>query len=712
MRNINKNSILMVLGTFLVLGFSGTTFAATTPSLGEADSYGVLANTYTNTVAGTTINGDVGFTTGPAEAPGGVHPNYGVGAPYATAGIDQGNALNNLAAQPCTFTFDDGAIDLSTDITHGPVGVYSPGVYCSVGAMNIGGPLTLDGSGTYIFRAVGALTSTAGAVVTLAGASACDVFWTPTAATTLGANTTFSGTVISNAGITVGANTTWAGRALAFSGTVTTDTTTLSTPTCTGTINVVKAVTNDNTGISAAADFDLHVKLSGVDVAGSPAIGAVAPGTSYALAPGTYVISEDATAGYEADFSGDCDLEGNVTLAAGENLTCTITNDDIAPATLAVVKIVINDNGKTKVISDFSLFVNGAPVTSGESNVFPAPAAYTVTETMDTSYTQTFSGDCSDNGTVNLNPGDIKVCVVTNNDKVSSSSSSGGNSVPPVPPLIDVVKVPSPLALPNGPGLVTYAYALRNIGTVPVTDITMVDDSCKPITLISGDVNLDDKLDVTETWEYTCATTLTQTHTNTIVATGWANGLSIADIASATVVVGLPIVPPLIHVTKIPDVLLLPAEGGMVTYTEKVSNPGDVALSNVILTDDKCSPVNYISGDINSDSKLDPSETWTYTCQTNLTETTLNTAVATGEANGLTVRDFAIATVVVSGSGFHGSAPPAPATPVANIPNTPGFPETGRSATEKGFPWEIIILSGSLGFFLLFGKFYAKSSKL
>ena len=192
----------------------------------------MLSDTYTNTVIGTTITGSVGFTTGPAVAPAGVHPSYGSGAPYAVAGIDQGNALSALAVQPCTFTFAPGAIDLSTDITHGPVGVYTPGVYCSTGAMNVGGPLTLNGSGTYIFRAVGALTSTAGAVVSAAGASACDVFWTPTAAATLGANTTFIGTIITNAGITVGANTTWNGRALAFGGTVTTDTDTITAPSC------------------------------------------------------------------------------------------------------------------------------------------------------------------------------------------------------------------------------------------------------------------------------------------------------------------------------------------------------------------------------------------------------------------------------------------------------------------------------------------------
>jgi uncharacterized repeat protein (TIGR01451 family) len=291
-----------------------------------------------------------------------------------------------------------------------------------------------------------------------------------------------------------------------------------------------------------------------------------------------------------------------------------------------------------------------------------------VTETADPNYTQTFSGDCDATGHINLGPGDIKFCIVTNNDIGPAVVA------PPVPPLIAVVKVPSPLALPAGPGAVTYTYTLRNIGTVPVTDVTMIGDTCSPITLASGDTNTDAILQVSETWTYTCSTTLSETHTNTVVATGWANGISATDIASATVVVGLPTVPPLIHVTKVPNPLTLSAGGGMVTYTEKITNPGTVALSNVILSDDKCSPMNYISGDTNGDSKLDITETWTYTCRTNLTETTLNTAIAEGVANGMTVRDLAIATVTV-------------ATAV------PALPQTGFAPEEKSVPWDIVIFS-------------------
>ncbi len=343
--------------------------------------------------------------------------------------------------------------------------------------------------------------------------------------------------------------------------------------------------------------------------------------------------------------------------------------------TINVVKIVVNDNGGARTISDFPLYVNGNRVASGVTNDYLATGdVFTVTEAGDAGYIRTFSGDCDINGQLNLNPGDNRVCIVTNDDIFVPAPPPivippeppppPPVVIPPVPPLIDVVKVPNPLALTHGPGPVEYTYTLRNIGTVPVTNITMIGDSCSPITLISGDANADAKLDVDETWVYRCTTTLSQTHTNTVVATGWANGLSAIDLASATVVVSAPelpnagiAAPPLIHVTKIPSPLTLPAGGGDVTYTERITNPGKVALSHVRITDDKCAPLKRISGDKNGDGELDPSEAWIYTCKAKLSKTTTNTAVVIGSANGFTVRDFAVATVVV--------ATPVPALPIA-----------------------------------------------
>ncbi len=215
-------------------------YAATAPPLGMASSFGILSSTYTNTASGTTIHGDLGFTTGPAVAPTVSGSTFSPpSSKYSTAGTNQGSALANLNGQACTHTFPPGAVDLATDTSHGTIGVYAPGVYCTAAssAASIGAAgITLTGSGTFIFKVNGALTTVANSVVRLAGgASACDVFWAPTAATTLGAVSTFVGTDIDASGITIGSTVNWSGRALAFGGTVSTTTDTITVGTCAAT---------------------------------------------------------------------------------------------------------------------------------------------------------------------------------------------------------------------------------------------------------------------------------------------------------------------------------------------------------------------------------------------------------------------------------------------------------------------------------------------
>jgi hypothetical protein len=250
MKKINEVSVMAVSAVAFTLSIIGASIsqAATTPSLGQAASFSVLSGTYTNTIAGTTINGDLGFTTGPVSAPTVSGTTHTADSTYNQAGIDQNSALSALASQPCTFTFPSGPVDLATETTHGTVGLYTPGVYCttSSSAASIGSAgIELNGSGTYIFRINGALTTVANSHVTLTGgATACNVFWTPTSATTLGANSTFLGTDIDAAGITIGSTVTWSGRALAFGGTVSTNNDTITAPTsCSATTTTTTTTT-------------------------------------------------------------------------------------------------------------------------------------------------------------------------------------------------------------------------------------------------------------------------------------------------------------------------------------------------------------------------------------------------------------------------------------------------------------------------------------
>jgi len=602
MKIFNKVSVVILAVSFVlvVLGLTGPTaaHAATSPSLGTAAIYSILAGSEVTNTGATTISGDVGVSPGI-----GALPHYsGFGTVTLGGTIHDADATALTAEDNKNIAYT--ALDQGCDTTYAGASkelaglTLVPGVYCA-DRFFLSGTLTLNGSASdvWIFKSAADLIVSGGAVAKViftGGGLACNVWWRVVSSASFDAGSTLAGNILADTSITFAAGASLDGRALARTAAVTLSSNSITGPTC---VAVVVPPVDEGPG------------------------------------------------------------EG----------------------TINVVKRVINDNGGTKTIADFPLFVNGTPVVSGATNTFRAPAAaFTVTETNDPNYTRTFSGDCDVNGQVNLVRGDNKFCIITNDD------IGAPVVVPPVPPLIDVVKVPSPLALPAGPGAVTYTYTLSNIGKVPVTNVTMVGDTCSPITLISGDTNADAKLDVSETWTYRCSTTLSETHTNTVVATGWANGVSATDIANATVIVGTPIVPPLIHITKIPSPLTLLAKGGMVTYTKRVTNPGTIALSNVRVVDDKCAPLTYISGDTNGDSKLDTAETWIYTCRMNLTKTTTNTATASGDANGLTARDFAIATVVVSA--------PTPGQVLGTT--TPNLPNTGLPPERKSALWNIVILTG------------------
>jgi hypothetical protein len=143
----------------------------------------------------------------------------------------------------------------------------------------------------------------------------------------------------------------------------------------------------------------------------------VTSGVQYGFNAGAHTVSETSDSGYAETISGDCASDGSITLNPGDVKSCTITNNDIQSnqPKLTVTKIVVNDDDGTKQVSDFPLWVDGTGVTSGVQYGFNA-GAYTVSETSDPGYTETISGDCASDGSITLNPGDVKSCTITNDD--------------------------------------------------------------------------------------------------------------------------------------------------------------------------------------------------------------------------------------------------------------------------------------------------------
>jgi len=84
------------------------------------------------------------------------------------------------------------------------------------------------------------------------------------------------------------------------------------------TLKLKKTVINDDGGTAVVDDFQAFVDNEPVDWF-----------IEIELEPGDYTVSESGVDGYlPSDWGGDCDADGSISLALGDEAVCTITNDD------------------------------------------------------------------------------------------------------------------------------------------------------------------------------------------------------------------------------------------------------------------------------------------------------------------------------------------------------------------------------------------------
>ncbi|WP_189005165.1 prealbumin-like fold domain-containing protein [Deinococcus malanensis] len=128
------------------------------------------------------------------------------------------------------------------------------------------------------------------------------------------------------------------------------------------------------------------------------------------LEPGTYSAEETPAAGWAAVAAQQAGI--NLPDCAG---AVTFNNNRLPK--LTVIKVVQNDFGGTKTVSDFPLNVSGAAVESGVPGTY-APGQYKVGEgTLPPGYTMdSITGDCDATGNVTLDLNDNKTCTIVNSD--------------------------------------------------------------------------------------------------------------------------------------------------------------------------------------------------------------------------------------------------------------------------------------------------------
>jgi hypothetical protein len=191
-------------------------------------------------------------------------------------------------------------------------------------------------------------------------------------------------------------------------------------------LTLVKVVHHGNTG---ATDPDTAWTLTATGP--TPISGKTGDSdvTSAPVQVGTYTLSEDGPSGYTASdwtCTGATDSTGDsVTLAEGDDETCTITNTAIAPK-LTLVKVVDNgETGGTATEADWTLTaVNGGSTISGTSGSGAVTGAtaivgtYTLSESGGPKGYEASTWDCGDtqstNSTVTLSLGDEATCTITN----------------------------------------------------------------------------------------------------------------------------------------------------------------------------------------------------------------------------------------------------------------------------------------------------------
>jgi uncharacterized repeat protein (TIGR01451 family) len=136
----------------------------------------------------------------------------------------------------------------------------------------------------------------------------------------------------------------------------------------------------------------------------------VTRGAATTLSLGQHTVSQTNNAQYTTVIGGDCNSGGVVTLGAGQNRICTITNTYI-PQSLTV-NVVVEGGGPLNA-DNFPLFVNGNSVTRGVAVALVA-GQHTVSQTNVPRYAASFGGDCNSGGVVTLPIGGNLVCTITN----------------------------------------------------------------------------------------------------------------------------------------------------------------------------------------------------------------------------------------------------------------------------------------------------------
>ncbi|MEP6582071.1 DUF11 domain-containing protein [Microcoleus vaginatus GB2-A3] len=183
-------------------------------------------------------------------------------------------------------------------------------------------------------------------------------------------------------------------------------------------------------------------------------------------------------------------------------------------------------------------------------------------------------------------------------DGGAESAKTGGSigtipSGPPPNPSISIDKVTNGAdgvnLLVNQP--ITWTYKVSNTGNVPLSGVSLTDDKEGIITNFSGDANNNTLLDTNEVWTYTkTGTAKAGNYSNTGNVTGSYNGTPVTSSDPSSYFGAAPAftIEKLTNGYDGKDILT----GQPITWTYKVTNTGNIDLTNLQVKDDNGTPAN------------------------------------------------------------------------------------------------------------------------
>ena len=246
-------------------------------------------------------------------------------------------------------------------------------------------------------------------------------------------------------------------------------------------------------------------------------------------------------------------------------------------------------------------------------------------------------------------------------------------------PAIDIEKTPDLQTL-VGAGLVFFTIKVTNVGDVALTDVWVSDDLFGGCAKTTGEVELlknkggndvGPVLSVGENFTYVCFDEILAGFTNEATAYGTWESTEVTDTDDAVV----QIVNPAIDIDKTPDLQTLGGPG-LVLFTIKVTNIGDVALTDTWVQDDAFTECEQTTGEVELLNNkggnpvgpiLSVGENFTYTCFDEIQAGFTNSATAHGKFGSADVfgTDDAVVTVA------H------PAITIDKSTDTPNLPVPG-----------------------------------